>query len=147
MNLSAHFTLAELTANKAGLPNQPNTEQLANLIVLCAAVLEPLRAHFGAAVSIHSGFRSPEVNAATKGSSKTSQHMQGQAADLHVAGVDCGTVARWLRDSGLPVDQVIAETRNGHEPFTWVHVSHRADGHNRGEALRTVDGVHYSPLA
>jgi len=44
------------------------------------------------------------------------------------------------------VDQVIAETRNGREPYTWVHVSHRADGKNRHEALCTVDGVHYAKL-
>lgn len=146
MNLSPHFTLAELTVNKAGLPNQPSAEQTENLRALCVAILEPLRAHFGAPVSIHSGYRSPEVNAATFGSSKTSQHMEGQAADLHVVGVDCGTVARWIRDSGLPFDQVIAETRNGKEPFTWVHVSHRADGKNRKQALQTVDGAHYAPL-
>lgn len=146
MNLSLHFTLSELTATKSGARNVPTSEAISALEHLCAAVLEPLRAHYGAPVSIHSGYRSPEVNAATPGSSKTSQHMKGEAADLHVVGVDCGTVARWIRDSGLPFDQVIAETRNGKEPYTWVHVSHRADGHNRREALCTVDGAHYTRL-
>ena len=146
MNLTPHFALSELTVTKSGLPNTPGAAEIEALRALCIAVLEPLRAHFGAPVSVHSGYRSPAVNAATLGSSKTSQHMEGRAVDLHLVGVGCGTVARWIRDSGLPFDQVIAETRNGKEPYTWVHVSHRADGKNRGQALRTVDGVHYAPL-
>lgn len=146
MTLSPHFTLAELTVTKSSAPNVPGPAEIAALTALCVAVLEPLRAHYGAAVSIHSGYRSPEVNAATFGSSKTSQHMRGEAADLHVVGVDCGDVARWIKGSGLPFDQVIAETRHGSGPFTWVHVSHRADGKNRGQALQTFDGAHYSPL-
>lgn len=146
MNLSPNFTIRELTVTKSSADNTPTPEHIANLTALCIAVLEPLRAHYGAPVSIHSGYRSAAVNAATAGSSKTSQHLEGRAADIHVVGVDCGTVARWIRDSGLPFDQVIAETRSGHEPYTWVHVSHRADGHNRGQALCTVDGAHYAPL-
>lgn len=146
MNLSPHFTLIELTRTSTRAPNTPSPEHVQALTALCTEILEPLRAHYGAPVSIHSGYRSPQVNAATPGSSKTSQHMLGQAADLHVVGVDCGTVARWIRDSGLPFDQVIAETRNGKEPYTWVHVSHRADGKNRRQALCTVDGANYRAL-
>ena len=42
--------------------------------------------HFGAAVHIHSGYRTVSFNASLKNSSKKSQHCNGLAADLHVDG-------------------------------------------------------------
>jgi hypothetical protein len=84
-------------------------------------MLEPLRARFGP-VSIHSGYRSAAVNAQIGGSA-TSQHMRGEAADLHVAGFTLQAVFDWLRhESGLPFGQIILE---GHTPAapSWIHLS------------------------
>ena len=47
-------------------------------------ILENIRQHFGAAVHIHSGYRTVSFNSSLKDSSKKSQHMFGLAADLHV---------------------------------------------------------------
>lgn len=141
MNLSPHFALGELTRNSGNLPNEPDAAQADALRALCVAVLEPIRAHFGP-VSIHSGFRSPVVNAATGGAA-TSQHSKGEAADFHIPGHTCEEVLVWLHSAGLPVDQVIGETRAGHAPFTWIHVSHKASG-NRGQYLKSYDGKTYS---
>lgn len=49
-------------------------------------ILEAIRVHFGAAVHIHSGYRTVSFNASLPGSSKKSQHCNGLAADLHVDG-------------------------------------------------------------
>ena len=49
-------------------------------------ILENIRVHFGAAVHIHSGYRTVSFNSSLKDSSKKSQHMFGLAADLHVDG-------------------------------------------------------------
>lgn len=49
-------------------------------------LLENIRVHFGAAVHIHSGYRTVSFNSSLKDSSKKSQHMFGLAADLHVDG-------------------------------------------------------------
>ena len=49
-------------------------------------ILENIRVHFGAAVHIHSGYRTVRFNSSLKDSSKKSRHMFGLAADLHVDG-------------------------------------------------------------
>ncbi len=135
--LTPHFTLAELTVttrtdtgdvDKDGdtaerIPNAPNPLQRAALVDVCR-LLEIVRAHFGAPVVVHSGFRSPAVNAAV-GGSPTSQHMRGEAADFHVAGVDLETVWRWIAvESGMRFGQLILEGRDPARP-TWIHLSIR----------------------
>ena len=51
MKLSPNFTLAEFTAsataNAQRIDNTPDAAQIAAMKLLCAKVLEPLRAHFG----------------------------------------------------------------------------------------------------
>lgn len=44
--------------------------------------LNKFRAEYGIPMIVSSGYRSPEINAATVGSSKTSAHMSCQAADF-----------------------------------------------------------------
>ncbi len=48
MNLTPHFTLAELTRTGSGLLNEPGTAHIENLRALCEELLEPLRAALGA---------------------------------------------------------------------------------------------------
>jgi zinc D-Ala-D-Ala carboxypeptidase len=80
MKLTQNFSLSELTrsqtATRKGIVNQPNDEQLANLVALCENVLQPIRDHFGTSVRISSGLRVPELNAAIGGST-TSDHCRG----------------------------------------------------------------------
>ena len=47
--------------------------------------LETIRAHFGAPVVIHSGYRTPQYNAKVDGVAH-SQHCYGMAADISVSG-------------------------------------------------------------
>src|SRR3546814_19212096 len=51
MQLSPHFSLAEFTfsdtANAEHIANTPNARHIGAMKVLCAKVLEPLRAQFG----------------------------------------------------------------------------------------------------
>jgi uncharacterized protein YcbK (DUF882 family) len=81
MNLSPHFTLAELTRTSSGHPNQPGTTELAALTQLCTELLEPLRVLWCGPIKINSGFRSQAVNQAI-GGAKGSQHLKGEAADV-----------------------------------------------------------------
>ncbi len=136
MTLSPHFTLVELTvsdkAKELGLDNTPEEPVRTNLKKL-AAGLEKVRALLGEApIHVSSAYRSPEVNAAVKGS-KRSAHMDGYAADFTCP--DFGPpllIARQLRDSGLQFDQLIMER-------TWVHISF--DPKNRREVLT----AHFTP--
>ncbi len=127
MNLSANFTLNELTKSETalrhGLNNEPTSEVTENLKVLCEKVLQPIRDHYGKSVKVSSGYRAPEVNAAV-GGSKTSDHCMGQAADIEIAGVPNHELAEWIQNN-LAFTQVILEFYTRGIPDSgWVHVSY-----------------------
>lgn len=126
MNLSANFTLKELTksdtATRLGLDNTPDDEALENLKTLCEMVLQPVRDNFGR-VTVNSGYRSPESNVAV-GGSKTSDHCKGMAADIEVDGVSNPDLAQWIMDN-LDYTQLILEFYTQGQPNSgWVHVSY-----------------------
>ena len=63
-------------------------------------LLENIRQHFGAAVTVTSGYRTVSYNRTVSGSSSASQHCNGLAADIKVEGVspaavDHGGVGRY----------------------------------------------------
>ena len=107
--LTEHFTLEEMTASptakKLGIPNTPTAEHIENMRYCCEKILEPVRKHFGKAVTINSSYRAPKVNTAV-GGSKTSQHVNGQAIDFEINGISNKIVADWIADN-LEFDQVI----------------------------------------
>jgi len=145
VNLSAHFTLSELTRTSSGQPNVPNAAETKALVALCSSLLEPVRSKFGP-VSIHSGFRCKAVNEAI-GGSKTSQHMKGEASDFHCPAAKLEDIMRWIvTESGLAYGQVILEGHTAGEP-TWIHLSLGAPwrvGSQCQQAL-TFDGKGYQP--
>ena len=76
-------------AEKHQVKNIPDDAQLSqvlgNIKALVLNVLDPLRARIGRPIIITSGYRSQRVNELV-GGSKTSQHLSGKAADIHVQG-------------------------------------------------------------
>ena len=74
--------MEELTTTKTGVPNIPNVNDINQLRNLCRDILEPLREKLGCPLIVDSGFRSQAVNEAV-GGVPTSQHLLGQAADIH----------------------------------------------------------------
>ncbi len=134
MKLTENFSLAEMivspTAKKLGLSNTPTPEHIENMRYCCEKILEPVRAHFGKSVQINSSYRSPLVNKAV-GGSKTSQHVNGQAIDFEIPGIDNKVVADWIGDN-LEFDQVILEFyTKGDKNSGWVHASIKKGGGNR----------------
>ena len=125
MMLSRHFTLDELTASQTatrmGREIVPTPEQLANLQRLAELVLEPLRIQLGRPVVISSGLRPAWLNEQI-GGAKNSAHLTGRAADITTIGMTPDTLARFIRNHGFPVDQVIVEFGR------WVHVAVAEDG-------------------
>ena len=117
MNLSKHFTLAELThTNHRTLDNTPNEGEIENLKRL-AVLLELVKTQLGGRpIMVNSAFRSSAVNAAV-GSKETSQHRSGCAADIRVPGVTPDEVVRSVITAGLPYDQIIREFD------AWTHIS------------------------
>ena len=125
--MTKNFSLAELTksetALRLGIENQPDDDQLNNLLLLCANVLQPVRDHYGKGVKVNSALRTLPVNRAV-GSSDSSHHVKGQAADIEIPGVPNAELAEYICDN-LPFTQVILEfyTR-GVSDSGWVHVSY-----------------------
>jgi len=127
MKLSTHFSLSELTksetAIRKGIENEPNEKALANLIILCRSILEPVREHYGIPFVPNSGFRCLELNRAI-GSSDKSQHVKGEAVDFEIPGIDNKDVALWVMDN-CQFDQLILEFYKEGEPSSgWVHCSY-----------------------
>ena len=109
MKLSNNFSLNEMTksqtATRKGISNNPSEDHMNNLKELCVNVLQRVRDHFGRVVSVSSGYRSPELCEAI-GSSKTSQHAKGQAADFEIHGISNADLVKWISENCI-FDQMI----------------------------------------
>lgn len=132
MRLSKDFILSEFTDTDTGLPNEPGQEEIRNLKLLVQKVLQPARDKFGV-INVTSGYRSPEVNSAVGGSSATSDHLFGRAADIQCD--DMAAVFNYIRKY-LPFKQLIWEFGTDVQPG-WIHVSYDALN-NRGEVLKAI---------
>ena len=127
MNLTANFTLSEMTksetALRQGMANDPSQTEIDNLRTLCEKVLQPVRDHFGKGVKVNSGFRHPLVNAKVGGST-TSDHCKGFAADIEIPGIANADLAQWIADN-CEFRQLILEFYTPGIPDSgWVHVSY-----------------------
>ncbi len=149
MKLSQNFSLRELTksqtAERKGIPNEPQEEHVENLKLLCTNILQPIRNEFGT-VSISSGYRSPDLCVAL-GSKSTSQHAYGQAADFECYGIDNNKLFNWAVEN-LTFDQAILEFYNGDPDSGWIHMSYN-ENNNRGQKLRAYrenNKVIYQPV-
>ncbi len=94
--------------------------------------------HFKIIVFLSSGYRSPALNAVTKGASSTSQHSKGQAIDIdqdNQPGPSNLEVFHYIR-LNCDFDQLIWEMGDDNAP-AWVHVSIKPSG-NRKEIRRAM---------
>ena len=138
--ISKNFTLDELTASATakakGIRNVPGQTDIINLCALVHNVLQPLRNWWGRPIKIGSGFRSLALNNAV-GGVRNSQHMRGEAADLCIEG-DLKQGREWFNwiKNHCDFDQLIWE-HNSKDSY-WVHVSYRADGKNRRQAINDL---------
>ena len=138
MQLSKNFSLRELTrsqtAIRKGIKNEPDQEQLMNLVALTVKILQPCRDKFGS-ISINSGLRVLELNKAI-GSSDKSQHCKGQAADFEAYSISNAQLADWIMLNRC-FDQLILEYPGKNPRDGWVHCSYNRLG-NRMQVLTAV---------
>jgi len=140
MQYSPNFTEQMLTrsatATKLGIDNTPDDAARAALKALCENVLEKVIKLTGKSIVINSGYRSPALNAAVRGASKTSQHSLGEAADIECPGMSNLLLAQTIAHSEIEYDQLILEFYTPGDPSSgWVHVSHKATSVNRRQLL------------
>jgi len=142
MRLSKNFVLSEITrsntAIRLGISNEPSKEHLENMQKLITELIQPLRGSIGP-VRISSGYRSPQLNRAIGGSSK-SQHCKGEALDLQFwkNGQMCNKeIYDWIIESGLEFDQMINEF-----DYSWIHISLKEKKNRKQvlEAYKDKDG-------
>ena len=86
--LSTNFTVAEFACKDGS-----DAVLVAPRLVM---VLQSIRSHFAAPVTISSAYRTPQYNTKVGGVDQ-SQHCYGTAADITVKGVDVETVAAYAR--------------------------------------------------
>lgn len=134
-----YFSIEELSrssvAASRGIDNTPGADIARALTALVDNILDPLRQMWGAPITVTSGYRCPILNAAVKGAA-SSQHVKGEAADIKVGSrADNKRLFALLRNSGLPVDQVIYEYGTTEEGPDWIHVSFTTTRKNRNQWL------------
>ena len=139
MSISKHISYKEgvysRTAMRRGIKNNPNAEQMKNMVAIAEEVFEPLRAWVGGPIKINSFFRSPELNKAIGGSGK-SQHCHGQAIDLDdTFGRATNAEMFEFIKKHLDFDQMIWEFGDDENP-DWVHVSYVSEEKNRNRCLK-----------
>lgn len=123
------------TAMRLNIDNIPDDYQLANMHAVALNIFEPLREWVGGPIKINSFFRSPDLNTAIGGSSK-SQHCEGRAIDIddtfkHKTNAE---MYNYIKEN-LNFDQLIWEFGNDTNP-DWVHVSYVSNEQNRNRCLK-----------
>ena len=123
------------TATRLDINNKPNDDQMQNMCLIAEEVFEPLRVWVGGPIKINSFFRSPELNKAIGGSTK-SQHCHGQAIDLDdtFGRATNAEMYEFIRKY-LDFDQMIWEFGDDDNP-SWVHVSYVSEDKNRNRCLK-----------
>ena len=156
-----HFTIQELTnsatAQRLGIANVPPPEAMAAMQRLVEQVLDPLREAWGRPLIVTSGYRGYRLNKAVKGSN-TSAHCYALAADIIPADTNEMDefkifAPKFLKQSGLPYDQYIDESRVNEKAggnvwvSEWCHFGYKdRKGLQRRQNLITKDGKKYNPL-
>ena len=148
--LSPHFWLSELvkseTAERLEIDNWPTEERvIQNLRLVATRILEPVRMHYGIPFSPNSGYRCLELNQELR-SKDTSQHVQGEAVDFELPGIDNFALASWC-EKNLDFDQLILEFYTpGYPRSGWVHGSYFNPVNNRHSVLTISKGKVHSGL-
>ena len=134
-HISYNEAIKSNTATRLGIKNDPNEDQLNNMVKLAEQIFEPLRTYANGPIKVNSFFRSVELNKAIGGSSK-SQHCHGQAIDLddtfgHLTNAE---MYRFIKEH-LDFDQMIWEFGDDDNP-DWVHISYVSPEENRKRCLK-----------
>jgi hypothetical protein len=123
------------TAIRLNIDNTPTKEHKLNMTRLAEEVFEPLRAYVGGPIKINSFYRSPKLNTAIGGSTK-SQHCHGQAIDIDdtFGRMTNAEMYEFIKEH-LDFDQMIWEFGDDENP-NWVHVSYVSPEENRNRCLK-----------
>ena len=133
-HISEKESVYSRTAIRLGINNEPTEEHRDNMCLLAENIFEPLRSYVGGPIKINSFYRSPELNKAIGGSTK-SQHCHGQAIDIDdtFGRMTNAEMYHFIKEH-LDFDQMIWEFGDDENP-DWVHVSYVGE-RNRNRCLK-----------
>lgn len=114
VKLSTHFTSNEFDCHGAGCCNQ--TRINSKLV----EYVQKIRDHFNKPITITSGYRCPNHNAAVGGATG-SRHSVGDAADIVVQGIAPATVAAYAESIGIKGIGLYETSKDGH----FIHIDTR----------------------
>jgi hypothetical protein len=134
-NISKYISYQEATTSQTavrkGIKNEPGDNELLAMQLVGIRVFDVVREHFKTPLRVSSFYRSPELNSAIGGSSRTSQHVKGQAIDIQGTGkVTNKMIFDYIKEN-LDFDQLINEFN-----YSWVHVSYVSKEKNRKQILK-----------
>ena len=134
-HISDKESMYSRTAQRLDIDNTPTEDHKQNMVDLAENIFEPLRSYVGGPIKINSFYRSPELNKAIGGSSK-SQHCNGQAIDIDdtFGRMSNAEMYEFIKEN-LDFDQMIWEFGNDSNP-NWVHVSYVSPQQNRNRCLK-----------
>lgn len=108
--ITEHFSTEEMYCKCHRCKGKTPPPKIVANLKLTAQALEKLRAKIGKPISVNCAYRCPAHNAELTGAAKGSFHMQGLAADIHVAGLS--TKELFKIASGLNPEQIPAAPKN-----------------------------------
>ena len=124
MKLSKNFSRAEIehsnTAKRLDISNEMSEKHLEHMQRLIDNLIQPMRDAIGP-IRVTSGYRSPSLNRAIGGSSR-SQHSKGMAADIQFVReneMDNKVIFDTILEIELDFDQMINEF-----DYSWIHISY-----------------------
>lgn len=157
-----YFTIDEFTyssdANEYNIDNSPTDEHKENIIEFIETVLDPMREAWAEycdlnnlgspGIIISSGYRSEQLNNIIPGSSKTSAHSIGCAADLVPVNKHMKSFKKfvwiWLISTHTKFDQVISEHEDDTRTPQWVHIGYKnRHGKQRGQYMYEKNGKYF----
>lgn len=129
----------------------PETAKV-NIEAMVLSILDPVRDNFDAPIKVNSGYRCKKHNAEVGGAFQSQHLCQGDSAAADIAAESRGyeNMKAWKEANkmigGLIIkngkfDQLILENVGEHDLLpTWIHVSFRRGGGNRGQVLKKIAG-------
>lgn len=124
--MGKYFTIKELCrsnkANKLGINNSPNNQQLANIERFISIILDPIREKWGKPIYVNSGFRCERLNRAV-GGVFNSHHLYNNnycAVDITTkTKIGNSGLYKLIQSMNLPICQCIDE-----KGYQWIHLSY-----------------------
>lgn len=111
-----------------------------SIMALVANVLDPLRDAYGKPVYVTSGHRCESHNRRVGGVTN-SQHIQGEASDIHAGSPEENLKLAKLLAQQNNFDQMILYVNPGSMNPRFIHVSYKKNGVNRHRILKQVSGT------